>query len=238
MPEEEAALLAEIGGAEAMIEHRIEGRVEVRYREPRQPPRGHRFLVAQSGVGGVNAALTATLIAQARPEVDALVLLGVGGALITDLRIGELVVSTCVLQHDSFASLPTGDVRMFPGALLLTREDAATHVAPAQADPALRRWILEAAPQARSGAVLSGAEFVGTVERKQAIAALHGEALLVDMEAAGVAQIARRLGLPFVVAKTVTDRLQPDGTIANDFVACLRAAAANAGRVMHGLLAG
>jgi adenosylhomocysteine nucleosidase len=83
--------------------------------------------------------------------------------------------------------------------------------------------------------VLSGNEFVGTLDRKRAIAALHGEALLVDMEAAGVAQIAHRIGLPFVVAKTVSDRLQPDGTIESDFRRCLEAAARNAASVLRKL---
>jgi 5'-methylthioadenosine/S-adenosylhomocysteine nucleosidase len=193
--------------------------------------------VARSGMGNVNSALTLAMIADRRP-VDAVLLLGVGGALIPSLDVGDLVVSSRVLQHDYFASLDFGHPRMRAGEIVYSPEQAAAHVATMEADEQLVRRVLNAVPGSRRGTVLSGSEFVGTVERKRAIAALHEEALLVEMEAAGVAQVSGRLGLPFAVAKTVADRLQPDGTIESDFRATLEAACKNAALALRAVVQG
>jgi adenosylhomocysteine nucleosidase len=236
MPEEENALLEELGGAQAFELTTLDTRLGLSVREPRNKPHKHDFLIARSGIGPVNAALTAALITEARPKIDAIVLLGVGGALAPELRIGELVISSEVLQHDSFSSLDFVSPRMLAVHFILNEKDAAAHRPAIQADRGLAAWLQSAVPHAHLGAVLSGSEFVGTVARKRAIADLHERALLVDMEAAGVAQVATRLGIPFVVAKTVADRLCPDGSIESDFRACLDAAARNAASVLRRLL--
>lgn len=230
MDEEEQALLSELRGTpfETVEVSKPLGIAAKIFKQ------GQRTLyLARSGMGNVNSALTLALIAERYP-VDAVMLLGVGGALVESLKIGDLVVSTAVLQHDSFFSLDFGHPRVRPGHLVFTQAEAAKHLASIPADPRLIAWVCGALDPShvRTGVVLSGNEFVGTVERKRAVAALHGEALLVEMEAAGLAQVAQRLGLAFVVAKTVADRLCPDGTIESDFRSCLVAAAANAARVL------
>jgi 5'-methylthioadenosine/S-adenosylhomocysteine nucleosidase len=185
----------------------------------------------------VNAALALGSLVEDL-DVDAAILLGVGGALAPGLDIGDVVVSSRVLQHDSYSSLDGGDVRMIPGDLILRYETLQGYESSVPADPALLRWIESRLPGGsyRLGTLLSGNEFVGTTARKSTIAALHPEALLVDMEGAGVAQLCRRVGLPFVVIKTVADRLAPDGTIQSDFLKCLEAAAANASGIFSRLL--
>lgn len=197
--------------------------------------------IIKTGIGPVNAGL-ALALANEREPVDAVILLGVGGALRDDLNVGDLVVSTRVLQHDYFYSFDHGDVRIRPGALILSSDEACGHAAEISADPSLVHWVknAEIRPGSRGrvleGAVLSGSEFVGRLDRKRAISALLPDAMLVDMEAAGVAQVADRLGIPFVVAKTVADRLNPDGTIESDFRKCLDAACDHAAAALHSLL--
>jgi adenosylhomocysteine nucleosidase len=201
----------------------------------------HSITIIRTGVGSVNAALALTL-AQERIPITSVVLLGVGGALSSELDVGDLVISTCVLQHDYFYSFDHGDQRIRPGALILSSEEAYGHTAEIAADPELIGWLKGAegnSPERGrvfTGPILSGNEFVGRTDRKHAVAALIPGALLVDMEAAGVAQIAGRLGIPFVVAKTVADRLNPDGSIESDFRTCLDAACAHAAAALHSLL--
>lgn len=198
--------------------------------------------VVKTGVGSVNAAL-ALLLAYERVPVDSVMLLGVGGALKPGLGVGDFVISTRVLQHDYFYSFDHGDERIRPGSLILSSQEAIGHVAPIDADPQLIGWMKMAEAKRAgvkekllTGAILSGNEFVGRLDRKQAVAALLPDSLLVDMEAAGVAQLAHRLGIPFVVGKTVADRLNPDGSIESDFRACLDAACSHAAAVLHSLL--
>ncbi len=200
--------------------------------------------IIKTGVGSVNAALALMLAVEARKKrpFDAVILLGVGGALREGLDVGDLVISNRVLQHDYFYSFDNEDTRIRPGALILSSQEAVGHQPEIQADATLVEWLkrAEARPgvvgKVFVGGVLSGNEFVGRVDRKRAIAQLLPDALLVDMEAAGVAQLADRLGLPFVVAKTVADRLCPDGSIESDFRACLGAASEHAAAALRSLL--
>ena len=70
----------------------------------------------------------------------------------------------------------------------------------------------------RSGPVCSIDHVAGTAEEKRK---LHSTgAIAVEMEAAGVAQRAQKLGVPFFCIKSVTDLA--DETMANDFNAVLR----------------
>jgi 5'-methylthioadenosine/S-adenosylhomocysteine nucleosidase len=205
--------------------------------------RGDRAVsVVRTGVGSVNAAL-ALALARERAPVDAVVLLGVGGALREDLDVGDFVISSRVLQHDYYYSFDHGDQRIRPGALILSSEEASGHVPDFAADPRLIEWLERAQPRGQragarvlKGTILSGNEFVGRPERKRSVASLSPDALLVEMEAAGVAQVAHALGIPFVVGKTVADRLNPDGSIESDFRACLAAACEHAAAALHSLL--
>ncbi len=237
MDEEERALLRALSraGAPGPISVQLDSPLKITLHEA--AIQGGKLWIARSGMGPVNAALTLAMIAERR-AIESVILLGVGGALSADLRIGDLVVSTRVLQHDSYSSLESGHFRMRPGNLVLSQEDAQLEVPTFDASAKLVKWMegFQGAHTLRKGLIASGSEFVGTVKRKQEIASLHPDALLVDMEAAGIAQTANLLGIPFVVAKTVADRLLPSGSIEADFRTCLEAAAENAAAILTELL--
>jgi len=70
----------------------------------------------------------------------------------------------------------------------------------------------------RSGPICTADHIVGTAEEKKK---LHSSGqIAVEMEAAGVAQRAQKLGVPFFCIKSVTDLA--DETLANDFNVVLR----------------
>ena len=198
--------------------------------------------LVQTGMGPVNAALSLLAVLDSMQSatrelpVDAILLLGVGGALHTDLNIGDLVVAHRILQHDSCSSLDFGAVHMVPGVLILNRDDASNHDPRAVCDEGLFKIMMTSLPKAVPGTLISGSEFVGTVARKKELALLAEDACLVDMEGAGIAQLATRIGIPFIVAKTVADRLKPEGTIESDFRSCLNFAAGNAAQALQALL--
>lgn len=211
----------------------------------------HRTVsIVRTGIASVNAAISMVLALESQKSqsmpashpFDAVVLLGVGGALQKNLNVGDLVISRSVIQHDYFYSFEGHDQRIQPGALILSSEEARGHVAEMNADPELVTWMSSIQDHPRfqgrvfEGTVLSGNEFVGRVERKEAIAKLSNAALLVDMEAAGVAQVATKLQIPFVVMKTVADRLSPDGSIESDFRATLSAASNHAALALQLLI--
>ncbi len=238
MHEEEAAVLEALHGRPSTV-----SRIDHFGFEARTFSGETTISLLRCGIGAVNAALGVAFFvdrATSLPPIDGIVLLGVGGAVRTDLAIGDLVVSKQILQHDYFFSLDFGNPRVRPGGLVFTKKDLESHSPYFLAAPdllPLSRLKAEGS-SFKLGTILSGNEFVGTSARKQAIAELDPESLLVEMEAAGIAQVAEKLGIPFVVAKTVADRLFPDGTIESDFRACLEGAAKNAAQIARALVSG
>ncbi|MBF0365932.1 MAG: 5'-methylthioadenosine/S-adenosylhomocysteine nucleosidase [Oligoflexia bacterium] len=189
----------------------------------------YELFITQSGMGNVNAAVTLSLVLM-NIDIDFVILLGVAGALTPKLNIGDVVCSSTVLQHDYYSSLDDGNFRMKPGDLILNAESATNH------DPRQESILklghcdnfLKFNADTYIGEIISGNEFVGTVERKKQLFELSNNALAVDMEASAVAQVANKFKIPFLIIKTIADRLSPDGSIESDFQTFLNRATTNA----------
>lgn len=196
-----------------------------------------RILLATTGVGVANAAI-ATAILSEKLAVDAVLLLGVGGSLSPSLDIGDMVIGTRVLQHDCRFSGENGCEMMAPGELHLSKAPSERSSPFMAAHPIWIDWLKSVLRPFRpsKGTVLSGNEFAGNAGRKMELAKLSRDALMVDMEAAGVAQVARKLGLPLGVVKTVSDRLNPDGSVATDYKRFLEKAAEQSRHIFERLI--
>lgn len=187
---------------------------------------GVDVLVAQCGIGKVNAAVTAqTLLAEG---ATSLVFTGVAGALAPDLRVGDVVVSTDAVQHDvdvTALGYAPGEV---PGSGIAW-----------EADPDLRAAAAAAAAEELvgvrvvAGRVASADRFVAD----PAVAAdLHGRfgAACAEMEGAAVAQVCARWNVPFVIVRSISDTADHEAGL--DFRAFTELAASRAERVVRGLL--
>jgi len=185
--------------------------------------------VSQSGMGNVNAGAKLALIL-AQFKIDQIVLIGVAGALHPKLRIGDMVLSSQVIQHDYYSSLKEGNYLMKPGDLILSCDQAHDYNPILESFesqlqlPALQHQSINVL----EGIVASGNEFVGTAARKNSIHAQCQNALIVDMEASAIAHIANSFQVPFLIAKTVSDELHSDGSISSDFSSFLLNASRNA----------
>lgn len=178
------------------------------------------FLIA-TGIGPVSAACDVLDMGRTH-LLSGVVLLGVGGALTADLQIGDLVVADKIVQHDSCAIFDEGRFLMRPGSYLSSAKAAECHDPFLYTDPILTDRCLSGIKQDKvfKGSILTGAEFSGTTARKGVLAGLVDNGLLVEMEAAGVAQAAEKLQIPYAVAKGVSDRFSPGDdvvTIMDDF---------------------
>jgi len=185
--------------------------------------------VSQSGMGNVNAGAKLALILN-QLSIDQVILIGVAGALQPSLRIGDMVLSTQVIQHDYCSSLEAGNFLMKPGELILNPKQAAKYNPSLHSPKGQLQLPVVNHPQVKvhTGIVASGNEFVGTAARKLAIHKQCHEALIVDMEASAIAHISITCQVPFLIAKTVSDELHPDGTISSDFSSFLINASRNA----------
>lgn len=198
---------------------------------------GKELILVKSGIGPVNAGLTTALIAD-KFDLDGVLLFGVAGAITSDLEIGHLVVATRVVQHDSIYSGEAGVQLMAPGEPFVSVNENERDNPVFETDPEFRNWLtktLHNMPEIKfsEGTLLSGSEFVGSGLRKREIAANQPDALAVEMEAAGIAVVVRKLNLPFAALKTVADRLNPDESVSTDYNQFVHSAAENAGQIMH-----
>ncbi|MCD2255296.1 5'-methylthioadenosine/adenosylhomocysteine nucleosidase [Agrilactobacillus fermenti] len=157
----------------------------------------HEIVLCESGIGKVQAAITATLLLEAMP-LDALINTGSAGGIGAGLQIGETVVSTGVAYTDvdvtGFGYLPgqlPDQPQIFPADSVLA--DKIVQAAKAKQLPVTR------------GLIVSGDQFVNSSDRIQEILKQYPKALANEMEGAAVGQVATQFGVPFVIIRALSD---------------------------------
>ncbi len=154
------------------------------------------------GVGKVKAAACTQYLID-RFRVEALICMGVAGAVNPRLETGDIVISEKTQQHD----FDPGDPRLlkkFRGRWL-------------EADAELVKRALEAteesglADRCHLGKVLTGDQAIISHEKHEWLwATWHGDC--VDMESAAVAEVCRMNGVPWVVVRAISDSAGEDAT--------------------------
>jgi adenosylhomocysteine nucleosidase len=171
---------------------------------------GKRVVLANAGIGKVNASIAATLLCD-RFQCDLIIFPGLAGGLAPELEAGDLVVATELVQHDygnwidgkfqlTQPCPPPGLPRAGNGFLL---SSAIEQIA--------RRVAHELGPQRPQGGfrihfgrVISGDIFVLCAETRERLLQPR-RALAVDMEGAAIAQVAERFGREFLVVRILSD---------------------------------
>ena len=168
-----------------------------------------RAVAVKCGVGKVFAALaTEALILGFSP--DLIINTGVAGNLSDALSIGDVVVSTAVVQHDMDTS-PIGDpVGLISGigkVFIESDDDAAERMCAVLSRLGVR--------YAR-GVIASGDQFIASDAERARITATFG-ALCCEMEGAAVGQVCYLHGVPFLVLRALSD--DANGASPDDFPA-------------------
>lgn len=177
---------------------------------------GVPVLLARSGVGKVNAALTAASLVSA--GASSIVFTGVAGALEPGLKVGDIVVATDLVQHDVDATAmgyPPGRLLGEPTSWPADEGLRASLLAAARAVAGEGRAVAE-------GRVASGDQFVASPESLGRIRETFG-AVATEMEGAALAQAAQKLGVPCAVVRVISDTADHDAPA--DFPAFLSSAA-------------
>lgn len=152
---------------------------------------GNDVVVTVSGIGKVNAAITATkLILSNRP--DALISTGVAGGLDRNLSVLGVVASSEIAYHDVYCG-PEGEAGQVQGL-----------PARFKADPALLAKA-KAIDGVTTGLFTSGDQFITGVAECDAIRAKFPDAVSVDMESGSLAQTCHVLGVPFISFRVISD---------------------------------
>lgn len=178
---------------------------------------GHEVVVVLSGIGKVAAATTATALI-AHFNVRRVLFTGVAGGLGQGVRVGDVVVAACFLQHDMDASplFPRYEVPLYGKSQFQTDADFTAQ---------LMQAVQVALPKVgrHYGLVVSGDRFVSTSAESHALQAMHPDALAVEMEGAAIAQVCSDYDVAFAAVRTISDRADDDAH--GDFTAFIQVTA-------------
>ncbi len=171
-------------------------------------------IICQSGIGKVNAALTATILI-IDFNVSAIGFTGVAGGIAPDIQVGDLVLATTTAQHDVDVTAFGYEVGQIPQQpVFLATSDFHN------------QQILSLAQDynipLKKGCIVTGDQFVQTAADKQQ---LHQTffALAVEMEGASVHAVCHAFNIPCVLLRGISDTA--NGQATDDFEKFVKASA-------------
>jgi len=148
----------------------------------RSAPGAGQHIAVQAGVGRIRAAEAARLLIR-RFSPLALASFGFAGGLTPDLARGALVIGTAVVDEAA------------PGKLAVANRDLAEQFQAAA--------VAEDLP-VRQGILVTSRHLVADPTAKTALS-LRSGACAVDMESAGIVEVAHEAGLPWVAVRAIVD---------------------------------
>lgn len=190
---------------------------------------GVSVVVVVSGIGKVNAALCAQILIS-EFSVTHVINTGVSGAVKDFLNVGDIVISTDLMEHDF-------DVTGFGGYQhgQIPRMETSVFVA----DLNLRNLALEASRQlitdhnVYEGRIVSGDQFVASLEKKDFLLETF-DATTTEMEGAAIGHVCYLNQKPFVIIRAMSDKA--DGSAHVNFETFSKAAAINAANIVMKML--
>lgn len=190
---------------------------------------GKKVVVVRSGIGKVNAGICAQILADVF-SVDAIINTGIAGSLNKDINIGDIVLSTDVVQHDMDATgfgYRKGQIPQMPVFFF-------------EADEKLRKLAKgvcqEVNPEIQvfEGRIASGDQFVCDQDVKDRIVS-EFSAYATEMEGAAIGQAAYLNEIPFLVVRAISDKA--DGSAQMDYSEFEKAAVEHSVKLTLNMLA-
>ena len=190
---------------------------------------GKKVVVVRSGIGKVNAGICAQILADVF-SVDAIINTGIAGSLNKNINIGDIVLSTDVVQHDMDATgfgYRKGQIPQMPVFFF-------------NADDNLRRLAAEVCKEVNpdiqvfEGRIASGDQFVCDQDVKNRIVS-EFSAYATEMEGASIGQAAYLNEIPFLVVRAISDKA--DGSAQMDYSEFEKAAVDHSVRLTLNMLA-
>jgi adenosylhomocysteine nucleosidase len=208
---------------------------------------GHDVVLVGAGMGKVNAAVVATLLAE-RFDCRVVVLSGVAGGLDPSLHIGDVVIADAIVQHDTGRIEDDALLRYQAGHVsFINPTDALGYSMDAEVLARVRDCLdgvvlplmprvaggRDRPPQLVYGTVLTGDQYVHCeVTRQRLHRELTGRA--VEMEGGAVAQVCETFGVPWVVIRALSDLAGRDSAL--DFGAFAETVAAISAQLVRRII--
>ena len=161
---------------------------------------GKEVVIVRSGIGKVNAALCAQVLVD-KFGVDVIMNTGIAGSLDAAIDIGDMVISTDLVEHDMDATafgyplgqIPRMETFAFPADAALVEKAVAAN---REANPEIQTF---------TGRIVSGDEFVASQEVKDKLVTVF-QGRCTEMEGAAIAHAAYLNQVPCVIIRAISDK--------------------------------
>lgn len=157
-------------------------------------------VVVRSGIGKVNAAICAQILADIY-HVDAIINTGIAGSLNADINIGDIVLSEDALQHDVDAVAFGYDVSVIPRmeTSLFRADQRLIDIAKSACEDNIKDINVYV------GRIVSGDQFISDKDKKDyLIKTFNGDC--TEMEGAAIAHAAYLNNIPFLIVRAISDK--------------------------------
>ncbi|MDD5934554.1 MAG: 5'-methylthioadenosine/adenosylhomocysteine nucleosidase [Clostridiales bacterium] len=161
---------------------------------------GKEVVVVRSGIGKVNAALCAQILADDF-QVSCIINTGIAGSLNNDINIGDIVLSTDALQHDFDAVTFGYELGVIP------RMETSIFKADKKLVALAKKTCEEVNSdiQVFTGRVVSGDQFIADKDVKERLVS-NFDPLCTEMEGAAIAHAAFLNHIPFLIVRAISDK--------------------------------
>ena len=161
---------------------------------------GKKVVVVRCGIGKVNAAICAQILADIY-HIDAVINTGVAGSLKNEINIADIVLSSDAVQHDMDATHFGYEVGVIP------RMDNSVFVANAILIDLAQKVCKEIIPEVgvHTGRVVSGDQFIADNDKKDWLVS-NFNGYCTEMEGAAIAQTAYLNKIPFLIIRAISDK--------------------------------
>jgi adenosylhomocysteine nucleosidase len=206
---------------------------------------GRQVVLAQTGIGKVNAAMTTTLMLE-HFNPHELLFTGIAGGLNPGLSPGDVVIATAVtyndygtLTPDSLSFRPTHNpFTMQDNPVLFTCNDMLVRTARRVSGKGLFQKIRDPngdrMPVVVAGIIVTGDAFIASLPATQKLRRQLG-AEATEMEGAAVGQVCWQQGVPFLVIRSLSDNANSQA--ASDVRSFYQVAAKNSASLIMALTA-
>ncbi|GAB4015426.1 5'-methylthioadenosine/adenosylhomocysteine nucleosidase [Spirosoma migulaei] len=188
-----------------------------------------RVVVAETGIGKVNAAMTTALMLD-HFHPQRVLFTGIAGGTNPDLQPGDIVISGRTAHHDygsiTDKNTPTKQTRnaitkefnpvYFPADSTLMRlAETVVKSVPLEGIPLASGGVSDRPVKVMTGTVVTGDVFVASAEKGKSLRADFG-ADATEMEGAAIAQVCYQIQVPLLIIRSLSDRADAEAHIAYD----------------------
>lgn len=168
---------------------------------------GKEVVIVRSGIGKVNAGICAQILVD-RFEAAVLINTGIAGSLDAGIDIGDMVISTDLVEHDMDATgfgYPVGQI---------PRMDTFSFAADPELVEKAKAANEESNPDIHTftGRIVSGDQFVSSAEVKEKLIRTY-QGKCTEMEGAAIAHAAYLNNISCVIIRAISDKADNSATV-------------------------